>query len=61
MTRKPVTLTAEASIQDAINLFNNKAISCIPIEGEGKPVGIISWRDILRAIELAADRHGNNG
>ena len=51
MTRKPITLTPKARIDDAIEIFNKYNISCIPIVGEEqKPVGIISWRDILKTI-----------
>jgi len=49
MTRKPITLTPNATVKDAINLFNTHRISCIPIVDEDfRPVGIVSWRDILR-------------
>ncbi len=53
MTRKPVTLTPNAGIHIAIGIFNNQNISCIPIvDDEYKPVGIISWRNILKSIKL---------
>lgn len=49
MTRKPITLTPNATVKDAVNLFNNNRISCIPIvDKDFRPVGIVSWRDILR-------------
>lgn len=52
MTRKLITLPQTANVYDAIHLFNQHNISCIPIVDEQKrPVGIVSWRDILRAIE----------
>ncbi len=52
MTRKPVTLTPDASISDAIKVFNQHRISCIPIVDEDfRPVGIVSWRDIMRYLE----------
>lgn len=52
MTRKPITLTVDADVYTAISIFNRHNISCIPIVNDkGLPVGIISWRDILRAIE----------
>ncbi len=57
MTRKPVTLGPEASVHDAIAIFNQHNISCIPvIDEDRRPVGIISWRDILKA--LGAKRGG---
>ncbi|MDP5130581.1 MAG: CBS domain-containing protein [Paraglaciecola sp.] len=52
MTRKPITLLPNADVHTAISIFNRYNISCIPIVNEdGKPVGIVSWRDILRSIE----------
>jgi acetoin utilization protein AcuB len=51
MTRKPITLGPQASVADAVALFLAHGISCIPIvDAEMKPVGILSWRDILRAL-----------
>jgi acetoin utilization protein AcuB len=52
MTRRPVTLSRKAGIHDAIEVFKNHKISCIPIvDEERKPVGIISWRDVLGVVE----------
>ena len=51
MTRKPVTLPPTATVQEAIQVFLTHTISCIPIVDERfHPVGIVSWRDILRAM-----------
>lgn len=51
MTRKPVTLGSNAQVYDAIKIFNKHDISCIPVvDDEHKPVGIISWRDILKTL-----------
>jgi len=53
MTNEPVTLAPNADISDAIEIFNNHDISCIPVvDDKNKPVGIISWRDIIKAIKL---------
>ncbi|MGJ8682051.1 CBS domain-containing protein [Paraglaciecola sp.] len=52
MSRKPISLPADADVYQAISTFNQHKISCIPIVDEDQhPVGIISWRDILRVIE----------
>lgn len=52
MTRKPVVVGRSAGIYDAIEIFNKHNISCIPVvDDEFKPVGIISWRDILKKFE----------
>jgi acetoin utilization protein AcuB len=50
MKRKPVTLQPEASVTEAIALFLAHGISCIPIvDAQSRPVGIVSWRDVLRS------------
>ncbi|MBV1870346.1 MAG: CBS domain-containing protein [Gammaproteobacteria bacterium] len=52
LTRKPITLSPESDVYEAIHIFNNHNISCIPIvDDENKPLGLLSWRDILRALE----------
>jgi acetoin utilization protein AcuB len=51
MTQNPIVLAYDATIGDAVEVFNRNRISCIPIvDHSRKPVGIISWRDIIRAI-----------
>ncbi|MFT4927527.1 MAG: acetoin utilization protein AcuB [Phenylobacterium sp.] len=51
LTRKPVTLPPTASVYEAIDIFNEYPISCIPVVNrDNKPVGILSWRDILKAV-----------
>lgn len=51
MTRNPITLEDDASIHKAIELFNDNSISCLPVvNARGTPVGVVSWRDILRVL-----------
>ena len=51
MSRDPVTLPRHAAHSDAMQLFLEHRISCIPIVDEGlKPVGILSWRDVFKAL-----------
>ena len=51
MTRELVTLGPGAGVDDAILIFNTRNISCIPVvDDKLRPVGILSWRDILKAI-----------
>jgi acetoin utilization protein AcuB len=63
MSRNPVVLSEDASIFEAIELFNNQTVSCVPVvDAEQRPVGIVSWRDIMRAIgERKAGREQNKG
>lgn len=51
MTRQPITLGPQDTVYQAIHIFNQHKISCIPIVSGQQPVGIVSWRDILRSIE----------
>jgi acetoin utilization protein AcuB len=52
MTRKPICIQQEQSVHDAIALFLDNNISCIPVvDSSNIPVGIISWRDILKTIK----------
>ncbi len=52
MSRSPISLTSDADIYEAIAIFNRSDISCIPIVNNAKkPIGILSWRDILRILE----------
>jgi len=51
MTRKPVTLMENDTVYQAIEVFNQENISCIPIvDAAVQPIGILSWRDILMAL-----------
>ena len=51
MTRKPITLGRDATVEEAVDLFLTKNISCIPVvDAEFKPVGIVSWKDVIRAL-----------
>ncbi|GAA4106172.1 CBS domain-containing protein [Zhongshania borealis] len=51
MTRRPIFLREDATIDDAISIFNQNKISCIPIvDNTEAPIGIISWRDIMREL-----------
>ncbi len=51
MSRHPIVLSEEATIDDAIDVFVTRAISCIPIVNDrNKAVGIVSWRDVLGSL-----------
>ena len=51
VSRNPIALTPNATIEEAIDIFNAHTISCIPIvDHEMKPLGIITIRTILRAL-----------
>jgi acetoin utilization protein AcuB len=51
MSRRLITLGEDASIQQAVAALSEHRISCLPIVDAARhPVGIVSWRDILKAI-----------
>ena len=51
MTRHPLTLRPHSEVHEAAGLLLKNRISCVPIvDGDSKPVGIVSWRDLLRAL-----------
>ena len=54
MSRALIVLRDDAHICDAIDTFNQHPISCIPIVDAAKrPVGIVSWRDVFKALHPA--------
>jgi acetoin utilization protein AcuB len=53
MTREPVTLPPEGTLADAVKVFLEHRVSCIPIVGPGfRAVGIVSWRDVLKSLTV---------
>ena len=53
MTRRPITLPAEAHVADAIKVFFEHRVSCIPIvDKDFRPIGIVSWRDVLKTMAV---------
>lgn len=53
MSRNLTTAREESSLNEAVLLFYDNHISCLPIVNEKMhPIGIISWRDILKVIAL---------
>ena len=52
MTRKPVTLPLDADVYTAVEVFNRERVSCVPVlDTSGKVAGILSWRDMFKALE----------
>jgi acetoin utilization protein AcuB len=57
MTREVITLKVTDTMVSAIGLFNRHKISCLPVIDEtGKPVGIVSWRDIFRYFGASVEK-----
>jgi len=50
MSRKLVTVTKEASLEDAIRLLLRKNVSCLPVTSpDGLIEGIVTWKDLIKA------------
>ncbi len=53
MTRNLITSQAQQSLNEAVLLFYDNHISCLPIiDEQNKAIGIITWRDILKVLAL---------
>jgi len=53
MNRNLITAQEEVNLNEAVLLFYDNHISCLPIVNDKmEPVGIISWRDILKVVAL---------
>lgn len=50
MVKKVITTKQEATIEDAIKLMNKYEIGCLVVVENGKPVGIITERDLLKRV-----------
>jgi acetoin utilization protein AcuB len=51
MTRRPITARADMLATVAARLMLDQHISCLPVvDEESRPVGIVTWRDLLRGL-----------
>lgn len=51
MTRKPVTTTADETVEAAARRMLEADVSCLPVVNENAEViGIVTWHDLLRAV-----------
>lgn len=50
MTRKPVTVSADAPVEDVATLMVDRDVSRLPVMDGDKLVGIVSKSDIVRAL-----------
>ena len=53
--RQPVTATAEATLLDAVKLMASHNIGLVVVvDDAGRPVGVVSERDVIRALARGA-------
>lgn len=61
MTRKPVVVLDNASIEAVLRIFVDHRFSCVPVvDGDAKPIGIVSWRDIIKYLVANQVKHSFN-
>lgn len=53
MSRNLTTAPENITLNDAVLLFFDNRISCLPIiDNDNQPIGIITWRDIIKILAL---------
>ena len=53
MERNLITTQTHQSLNEAVVLLYDNHVSCLPvIDKKNKPIGIITWRDILKVLAL---------
>ena len=50
MTREPLSIAPETTVQDAAQMMHDNAISCLPICKDGALVGILTTGDIAGRV-----------
>jgi CBS domain-containing protein len=50
MSRDPITISPEASLQEVVNLMERHTIRIIPVSSNGRALGIISRVDLLKML-----------
>lgn len=51
MTRKPISVSKEITLEKASETLLKNNISCLPVTDEdGDVVGLLTWKDLLRAM-----------
>ena len=50
MSRQPITISPESSLQEAAAIMLEQHVSCLPVLENGALVGIVSWKDLLRVM-----------
>ena len=53
MSRDLIVAPESITLNEAVLLFHDNHISCLPIVSKNmKPIGIITWRDILKVLAI---------
>lgn len=61
MTTKVITTTSDTPVEEAAMLLLDKNIGCLPVLDQGRLSGIITDKDIFRAlVDITGARHGGH-
>jgi acetoin utilization protein AcuB len=53
MARNLITIQAQQSLSEAVVLLYDNNVSCLPVVNKlNEPIGIITWRDLLKVLAL---------
>lgn len=50
MSRNPVTITKDTTVEDAATIMIDQDLSCLPVLEEGKLIGIVSKSDLFKLL-----------
>lgn len=50
MSRDVITITGAATLQSAARIMLEHNIGCLPVVEQGKLIGLVSWKDLLRQM-----------
>lgn len=51
MSRRPIVINQEADFREALRMFEEQRVSCLPVvDAEGNLTGILTWRDLLATM-----------
>lgn len=59
MVHKVITAKKDTTVKDAVELMNKYEIGCLVVVENGKPVGIITERDLLKRVLTKSKRLKN--
>jgi predicted transcriptional regulator len=57
MKKEPVTVTPGTATLEAIELMRQRRVGCLPVVEEGRLVGIITERDLIRVAAMLFEKH----
>jgi acetoin utilization protein AcuB len=57
MSRQPIVIEQQRHIGEALRMFEEHHVSCLPVvDADGSLVGILTWRDLLQTMRALLER-----